>query len=234
MNPVMSEVVNESTLPPRQVAVTLSCERQFSELNRLVRTLEAGDDLTSHRIIQFISAYHREEASDIAFETAIICQLLNKKVLFIETTPPTHVAAKVLSAAVKFPLNTIISKSKTFNEVIVSADRTNLHYTAIKTSGEHAITLNDMNSIEKLIVSFKPLYDIIILDGVNIMNNTLGLTLAKSVDGTILVIEAENTRVPVALKVKELIEESGGKVVGAILNKRRFYIPKFLYRWLYH
>jgi len=51
-------------------------------------------------------------------------------------------------------------------------------------------------------------------------------------DGVILVIEAERTRWPVAMNTKEEFERSGAKVIGAFLNKRKFYIPARVYRFL--
>ena len=56
-----------------------------------------------------------------------------------------------------------------------------------------------------------------------------GLTLSHKVDGVILVVEAECTRWQIVQQTKENIEIRGGKVLGVILNKRRFYIPKFVY-----
>ena len=54
--------------------------------------------------------------------------------------------------------------------------------------------------------------------------------MASMVDGTVLVVEAEKTRWPVAVNVKERIKQSGGKVLGIAFNKRQYYIPGWLYR----
>ena len=48
-------------------------------------------------------------------------------------------------------------------------------------------------------------------------------------DGVVLVLEAEKTRWQVADKARESIENHGGKVLGVVLNKRRYYIPDFIY-----
>jgi Mrp family chromosome partitioning ATPase len=50
------------------------------------------------------------------------------------------------------------------------------------------------------------------------------------VDGVIFVVEAEKTRWPVALAAKEKIVSHGGNILGMVFNKRRFYIPEFVYR----
>jgi Mrp family chromosome partitioning ATPase len=52
------------------------------------------------------------------------------------------------------------------------------------------------------------------------------------VDGVVLVVEADKTRWPVAQSVKERIIQHGGNVLGMVLNKRRYYIPGFIYNRL--
>lgn len=53
--------------------------------------------------------------------------------------------------------------------------------------------------------------------------------LAPHIDATVLVISAEDTRVPVAAHLRDELVESGAHIPGAIFNKRRLYIPDFIY-----
>jgi Mrp family chromosome partitioning ATPase len=52
------------------------------------------------------------------------------------------------------------------------------------------------------------------------------------VDGVVLVVEAEKTRWPVAENVRDKIKGSGGNILGIVLNKRRYYIPEWVYKKL--
>jgi Mrp family chromosome partitioning ATPase len=52
------------------------------------------------------------------------------------------------------------------------------------------------------------------------------------VDGVVLVVEAEKTRWPVAETVRDKIKNSGGNILGIVLNKRRYYIPDWIYNKL--
>ena len=56
--------------------------------------------------------------------------------------------------------------------------------------------------------------------------------LAPKMDGVILVIEAEKTRREVAQRAKEQLEKAGAKILGTVLTKRKYYIPKSIYRRL--
>jgi Mrp family chromosome partitioning ATPase len=221
-------------IAPNPVAVNLVCSLPFRELNRLYRAIENINEEKPHSVIQFASAYNTEEASVIAFDVAVVAALAGKRVLYIDTIGGVkHETAKKLNEALKFSLNSVFTNNKPLGEVMVSVDKSNLFYTVLRSQNENAVNLNDLMNFEILLNSLRNSYDLVIIDAVNFMNNTLALSITKATDGVIIVIEAEKTRVPVANQLKKVIEESGGKVIGAIFNKRRFYIPKFLYRLLY-
>ncbi|MBK7542721.1 MAG: hypothetical protein IPN66_20175 [Candidatus Competibacteraceae bacterium] len=59
-----------------------------------------------------------------------------------------------------------------------------------------------------------------------------GIVMCGAMDAVILVVAAETSRVPVIVELHEKLMGQGAPVVGAILNKRRFYIPKWVYSFL--
>jgi Mrp family chromosome partitioning ATPase len=48
-------------------------------------------------------------------------------------------------------------------------------------------------------------------------------------DGVVLVVEAEKTRWEVAEQAKRTLEDSGARVLGAVLSRRQFHIPAAFY-----
>ncbi|WP_236025150.1 exopolysaccharide transport family protein [Arenibaculum pallidiluteum] len=52
------------------------------------------------------------------------------------------------------------------------------------------------------------------------------------VDANVLVLRAEQTRAPAALRLRDVMLASGGDLLGFVLTGRRFHIPKAIYRWL--
>jgi len=56
--------------------------------------------------------------------------------------------------------------------------------------------------------------------------------LARRIDGTMLVIQAENRGAEVAIRAKEQLEQAGAKIVGAVLNRWRQIIPEKIYKTL--
>jgi Mrp family chromosome partitioning ATPase len=75
-------------------------------------------------------------------------------------------------------------------------------------------------------------FDLILIDSPPATTSSDGLAISSKVDGIVLVVEAEKTRWPVTENVKERITKSGGNILGIVLNKRKYYIPEFIYKRL--
>jgi Mrp family chromosome partitioning ATPase len=56
--------------------------------------------------------------------------------------------------------------------------------------------------------------------------------LAPAMDCVLVVVEAEETRWQVAREARKQIESAGIDLLGVVLNRKRHYIPEFLYRLL--
>ena len=78
----------------------------------------------------------------------------------------------------------------------------------------------------------KKRFELIIVDSPPATLFPDGPGIVSQVDGVILVVEAERTRWQVALAVKEKIVKHGGNILGIVFNKRRYYIPRFIYKHL--
>lgn len=87
-------------------------------------------------------------------------------------------------------------------------------------------------AFQRMMDVMKEQFDYIIVDAPPAHGFPETLALASKVDGVILVIESGATRQQVANKAKQRLESMGGKVLGVVLNKRRYHIPDFIYKRL--
>jgi len=83
-----------------------------------------------------------------------------------------------------------------------------------------------------LLDSLKEQFDLIIIDSAPAFSSADGVGISSSVDGVVLVMEAETTRWPVTEEAKGRIIRNGGNILGIVLNKRKYHIPEFIYRHL--
>jgi len=75
-------------------------------------------------------------------------------------------------------------------------------------------------------------FDLLILDSPALAGSFDAVMMAPHVDQNVLVVAAEATRSAVAQNLRDRIQDVGGNIAGTILNKRRFHIPRALYRFI--
>jgi len=74
--------------------------------------------------------------------------------------------------------------------------------------------------------------DWVLFDCSAVNSSNDAVVLAPQVDGVVIVLEAERTRWEVAENARQRIKSAHGNILGVVLNKRRYYIPKWLYKRL--
>jgi len=83
-------------------------------------------------------------------------------------------------------------------------------------------------SIEKMKIQG----DWVLFDSPPLHSCSDAMALAGKVEGVVLVVESERTRREVIQQYKDRLEKNGAHILGVVLNKRKFYIPKFVYNRL--
>lgn len=74
--------------------------------------------------------------------------------------------------------------------------------------------------------------NLVIVDSPPVLASPLALAMAPTVDGVVLVVEAERTRTAVAAAARDALRAGGANLLGVVLNRRRFHVPSALWRRL--
>ena len=90
----------------------------------------------------------------------------------------------------------------------------------------------DKSAFRDRIEQLRSQFDVVIIDCPPILIDGSWSALLRTVDGIILVVQAEHTRSAVLRSTTKMIGEVGGHILGIVFNRRRQYIPRFLYRFL--
>lgn len=72
-------------------------------------------------------------------------------------------------------------------------------------------------------------HDYVIVDSCHFFDSSDVSLFARMFDGIIMVIECEKTKWEVVQQVVESLRNVGGRMLGSVLNKRHYYIPRQLY-----
>jgi Mrp family chromosome partitioning ATPase len=97
---------------------------------------------------------------------------------------------------------------------------------------DDALSLIASPKFSDLMDEMKFIFDFILVDTTPITMCPESRQIASKVDGVVLVLEPGKSRIQIAERAKMEIESAGGQLLGVILNRRKFYIPKWLYRML--
>jgi capsular exopolysaccharide synthesis family protein len=107
-----------------------------------------------------------------------------------------------------------------------------LYVTTFFGDSSNTVNLFETHRFKQFLETASKSFDYIILDGPPIPNSSESRIISSKVDGVILVLEAGVTRRQVALRAKKEIEGAGGRLLGVVLNKRKYHIPKWVYKFL--
>lgn len=75
-------------------------------------------------------------------------------------------------------------------------------------------------------------YNVILVDAPAIRENSFTQLVAPGADGVIIVVEAGRVRREVLKRAMEELQKTGATMLGIVLNKQRYPIPEFIYRWI--
>ena len=92
--------------------------------------------------------------------------------------------------------------------------------------------LFESSEFEAFLNEVYDIFDHLILDAPPVLMYPECKVLHRMVDGIVLVFECGKVRKQVALRARKELEDAGAHILGVVLNKRKYYIPKWLYKRL--
>jgi Mrp family chromosome partitioning ATPase len=90
----------------------------------------------------------------------------------------------------------------------------------------------DFEKFKSLLSYVKPHFAFVVLDIPPVLRFAEAIALSRQCEGLILVVRANQTRWEIVAEAKRLLEKSGVNILGAVLNRRKFYIPEKIYQKL--
>ena len=203
-----------------------------SELLTLAQNIAARLPKPDQNVIQFIGSRMGEGTSTLIREFALAtAQHSSKPILLIEADFKQPCQNQAFAIEAKPPLDYVLKERKPLDGVISQVDNTNLFLGTLSYKVLRSLTERSYNDSEDIWSSAREQFSLILIDSSPVSASTDSLAICKSVDGVVLVIEAEKTRSAVVQEVKNQILMREGNILGIVFTKRKFYIPKLVYRF---
>lgn len=182
------------------------------------------------KIIQFQGTREGEGTTTVVRELAKIAAFkLKKSVLLLDLDRERPAHLSFFNVSSKWTWEVIINTEKRLKEIFHQIKDSSLYVAEIPMNENSESLICELPQIEALFEEMKKEFDLILLDSPPAKTNMECILLSRSVDGVVLVVEAEKTRWQAVDKVKTSIEDRDGKILGVVLNKRRYPIPSFIY-----
>jgi protein-tyrosine kinase len=215
-------------VPFVSVEQELSMEREMTALYQSINSLLSGVD---HKVIQFISSRQGEGTSTIIRELAKVATTLMGRSVLLLDIDRTHIKSRDFFGCSTPPqLDEVVKGTLPVDQAICRVEDTTLFVSPLF---QHSVLTPQKlgsQSADQLWDQLRQRFEYILIDSPPISTSSDGLAIVRKADGVIFVVEAERTRWTVAMAAKEKIVSHGGNILGMVFNKRRFYVPDFIYR----
>lgn len=185
------------------------------------------------KVILFLGARGGEGTSTVVSSLArVAAEHLNHKVaiLDIDTLHPTQ--HRLFGVNPGFGWDDVLRRAQPAEKAIYQTKEKGLYIVPLSSTKVGAVQVIDAPGMEVLFGALRERFDLVLIDCAPAAAFPDSIALSRKTDGVVLVIEAESTRWPVAETVCQQVTKAGGKAIGIVFNKRRYYIPKLLYNRL--
>lgn len=228
----------ERSPAPPQVARHLLPRQAFGPLRvddmvNLFRSVRHALPEQHSRVVEVIASNHGEGVSTVVRGLAHAASAVgNARVLICDATPGRGTFGFFRLAANQPSLNDFAMQRADLRDVIVDVPSHGFAVCALADPGAAAHMAVNLEVLRPVLATLRQSFDLIVIDAPPTNHGVLGPALAREADGVILVLECERTRAPAVKAAQQSIEINNGRMLGVVLNKRRFHIPRFMYRWL--
>ncbi len=176
-----------------------------------------GDNI---KVITFTSCTPNEGKSSVSFNLAVSFAETGKKVILIDADLRKSVlVGRYKVGEVEYGLTHFLSGQKDFEDVVHHTNTNNMDIIFSGTYSPNPVELLNSPRFSNMIDQLRVHYDYIIIDSPPLGSVIDSAITAQISDGAVIVVEANAISYRFAQSVKEQLEKSNCRILGAVLNK---------------
>jgi capsular exopolysaccharide synthesis family protein len=203
-----------------QIAVTREeLDYRTNEAYKALRTniQFCGDDI---KVITLTSCTPNEGKTMVSFNLAVAFAEIGKNVILVDADlRKSLLIGRYKVGEIAYGLSHYLSGQKELDDVLFSTDIENMDIIFAGSNCPNPAELLDHARFANLIEGLRGIYDYVIIDTPPLGSVIDSAIVAKISDGAIVVIEANSISYRFAQSVKEQLEKSNCRILGAVLNK---------------
>lgn len=116
-------------------------------------------------------------------------------------------------------LSALLTSKPRLENVIFGTPLETLHFMPSGVHSDSAIGLLNSERMAEIVADLKSCYDWVLLDAPPILGVSDASVLARGVDMTVIVVQYRRYPISICQRVRQTVEQVGGRVVGVVLNR---------------
>ena len=222
-----------AAVPARQRGASAFEADMLREVGILRNSVESKLEKRSGRVIVFTSAMHEEGVTTLAIAYArLIAMHEHQRVLMIELNARTPSVARRLGLAGTEGVTHYFGAQRPLRSLVQRPAGEDFDVLHVGVPDATQIQINLERAFPHLVKEALQSYDTIVVDAPPVVMCPETPPLGPHVDGVVLVVQSGRTKRETVDRSIKQIQQFQGRVLGVVLNRKRYYIPYFIYRRL--
>ena len=208
-------------------------ERFRRSLLNLKNSIDSEMKGRESRVILFTSAVAGEGKTTVVASLArVLAAGESQKILLVDCSMRNPELHRLFGVNNEKGIVDYLAGRAKLNEIVQSVGRGGFDLVAAGQSDRFDITqpLFDSERLEIFIKEVAAAYDYVLIDSSAILESPETVIIGSRADGIVLVIFAGKTKREVIKRSMVMVQKLDGKFIGTVLNRKRYFIPEFIYR----
>jgi receptor protein-tyrosine kinase len=201
------------------------------ELGILRNSLQSSLKDTPKRTILFTSASHEEGVTTLASSFARVESAGGQsRVLLVEMNARRPALFWRLGLSVERGLSHYFAERNPLSSIVQHDTRLPFDVAHVGEKDPTQFQLHIEESLPRFLEEARTAYDAVIIDAPPVVLAPETPQIARSTDGVVMVVRSGRTRREMVQRAIGMIEQFDGKLLGVVLNRKKYHIPDFIYQ----
>jgi capsular exopolysaccharide synthesis family protein len=214
----------------------LNCQDEVTreETSKLVQSLFLSRSEGASKAVVFASIDSRNGCSRICGQVAeTLARQQRGSVCLVDANLRSPVLPDLFGVSNHYGLTDALSKKGSIRDFVKSIGTSNnLWLLSCGSLASQSSGLFNSETMKVRMSELRQVFEYVLIDSPPLNNYADGVAMGQLADGIVLVLEANVTRREAAIKITGNLRAANVPILGAVLNKRTFPIPKSLYNML--
>lgn len=201
------------------------------ELGILRNSLQSTALDSPLRTLLFTSASHEEGVTTLAASYARLSALgSQERVLLIELNARRPALFWRLGLASESGVTHLFEENRPLSSIVQRDSRLGFDVVHVGEKDPTKLQLHLEEGLPRLLAEATAGYTTVVIDAPPVVLSPETPQIARRVDGVVMVVHCGKTRREIVQRSIKMIEQFEGSVLGVVLNRKKYYIPDFIYQ----